>query len=222
MAEPRQLPLELSLDPQYGEEDFLISRCNADAYALIENWREWPSRMLSLEGPAASGKTHLASIWAKRASARMIAARALAKATIPALVQAGAVVVEDVDREGLDEAALFHLINLATEKQTFVLMTSSGAVFNFRTPDLLSRLRRTPQVSISVPDDDLIRALFVKMFVDRQMVVDTALVSFLTTRMERSFKAVRDTVEKLDHETLVRGKRLTRPLAAKILGLTSE
>jgi chromosomal replication initiation ATPase DnaA len=220
MGESRQIPLELALEPQFGAEDFLVSDCNADAYALLEAWPEWPSQMLLLNGPSASGKSHLAAIWSMRANARQISARALSLASLPALVSSGAVAIEDIDRSGLDEAALFHLLNLATEKKASVLVTSRSLNWSFETPDLLSRMRRFPVVGISAPDDDLIRALLVKMFVDRQLVVDTALVAFLATRMERSFKAVRDTVAVLDRETLARGKRLTRQLAAKILGFS--
>jgi chromosomal replication initiation ATPase DnaA len=175
-----------------------------------------------LTGPPASGKTHMAAIWAKRSAARLISTRALAKASVPALVGAGAVVVEDLDRGEVDETALFHLINLATEKQASLLLTSGTQVPSFKTLDLQSRLRRIPQVAISAPDDQLILALLVKMFVDRQMVVDIALVNFLSIRIERSFKAARDTVETLDRETMARGRRLTRPLAAKILNFSPD
>jgi chromosomal replication initiation ATPase DnaA len=220
MVDVRQLPLELALEPRFGEEDFLVSQSNSEAYARIESWPEWPSKMLLLEGPTASGKSHLASIWAARSGARQLAARALGKAEIPALVTAGAVVVEDIDRAGVDEAALFHLVNLATERGTFVLFsaTKSSVEWQIKTPDLISRIRRSPAVLIAPPDDALIRALLVKLFVDRQLVVDTALVEYLCLRIERSFKAVRATVEKLDRETMARGKRLTRPAAAQILG----
>jgi chromosomal replication initiation ATPase DnaA len=220
MAENRQLSLELALDPRFGEEDFLVSASNAEAYSQVEIWPDWPSAILLLVGPQASGKSHLTSIWAERSQARQLSARALGKAEIPALVQAGAVAVEDIDADGLDEAALFHLINLAGEKNAFVLLTSGRALpdIDFRVADLASRLRKLPMVMIDPPDDALIRALLVKLFVDRQLVVDTALVDYLCLRMERSFGAVRATVETLDRETLARGKRLTRPMAAQILG----
>ena len=85
-----------------------------------------------------------------------------------------------------------------------------------------TRLRRMPLVSISPPDDALIKALFVKLFVDRQLVVDTTLVEYLCLRTERSFSAVRAIVERLDREALAQGRRLSRPMAAKILGWASE
>jgi chromosomal replication initiation ATPase DnaA len=224
MVEARQLPLELALEPRFGEEDFLVSHSNSEAYGRIECWPEWPGKMLLLEGPTASGKSHLASIWAGRSGARQLSARALGKADIPALVAAGAVVVEDIDRARNDETALFHLVNMATERGAFILLSATQHVNDWliQTPDLLSRIRRIPSVSIAPPDDALIRTLFVKLFVDRQLVVDTALVEYLCLRTERSFKAVRATVEKLDRETMARGKRLTRQSAAQILGFASS
>jgi chromosomal replication initiation ATPase DnaA len=220
MSDSRQLPLELPLEPRFGAEDFLVSLSNEDAYQLIEGWRDWPGRMLLLTGPSASGKTHLAHIWASESRASMLSARSLAQADIPALAAVGSVVVEDLDTGRIDEAALFHLVNLLHERGGFLLATSRTAPAQMRisTADLESRLRRMPMVTIAAPDDALLRALFVKLFVDRQLVVDTALVDYLALRVERSFAAVRATVAKLDREALALGKRLTRTAAAKILG----
>jgi chromosomal replication initiation ATPase DnaA len=113
----KQLPLDLALEPRYGAEDFLVSGSNADAYAMIETWPNWPGGMLALVGPPSSGKSHLAAIWAERAGARLLSARALTKADLPALVAAGAVAIEDSDSGHRPEAELFHLINLAHEKR---------------------------------------------------------------------------------------------------------
>ena len=224
MPDSRQLPLELALEPRFGEEDFLVSRSNAEAYGLLDAWPDWPAKVLALAGPPASGKSHLASIWAARAGARRLAARALVRADVPALVSEGAVVLEDLDRDGLDEAALFHLLNLAQERQAYLLLTSARppSGLAIATADLASRLRRSPLVTIDAPDDALIRALLVKLFVDRQLIVDTALVEYLSLRIERSFAATRATVERLDRETLARRRRLTRQAAAEILGWSGE
>jgi chromosomal replication initiation ATPase DnaA len=221
MAETRQLPLDLALAPKFGAEDFLVSGSNADAYATIETWPQWPGNMLALVGPPASGKSHLAAIWAERAAGLSLAARALAKADISALAGSGAVALEDADQRGVPETEFFHLLNLAQERGASLLLTARRppSEWTIATPDLASRLRRLPVATIAEPDDALIRTLLVKHFVDRQLVVDTALVAYLALRIDRSFAGVRKTVDLLDRETLARGKRLTRAMAAKILGL---
>lgn len=222
MADSRQLPLELAHEPSFSEEDFLISRSNAEAYAMLDAWPRWPARMLLLVGPPASGKSHLAAIWAGRAGAGVLPGRELGHIQVPDLVGT-AIAVEDIDSE-VDEAALFHFLNHAQERQAFVLLTTARppSELAFATPDLASRLRRVPLVAIEAPDDALIRALLVKLFVDRQLIVDIALVEYLSLRIERSFTAARETVARLDRETLARRRRLTRQAAAEILGWAGE
>jgi chromosomal replication initiation ATPase DnaA len=219
-ANLRQLALALPLDPGFGEEDFLVSASNAAAHGLIDQWPAWPSRAVIVTGPPASGKSHLAAIFADRSAGRIIAARALRDADVPALAAAGAVVVESVDRGALDEEALFHLINHMQESRATLLLTARSLPTDWAitTPDLASRLRRMPVASIEQPDDGLMRALLIKLFADRQIGVDPVLIDYLLPRLERSFGAVRAAVEQLDREALARGRRVSRSFAAEVLG----
>jgi chromosomal replication initiation ATPase DnaA len=73
-----------------------------------------------------------------------------------------------------------------------------------------------PCVALDAPDDSLLRAVLVKLFADRQVVVDEALVTYLMSRMERSCGAARKAVSDLDAEALRRKRPLTRALAAEI------
>jgi chromosomal replication initiation ATPase DnaA len=217
---PKQLAFDLPLDPRYGREDFLVSPSNERAYGLIERWPDWPDRVLHLTGPRGSGKSHLASIWATSARAWTVDAFEVAGERVPHLVSNGALLVEDADRGDRDEAALFHLLNLSRERSAFLLLTSAAPVdaWGIRTRDLLSRLRLAPAVSLDPPDDALLKAVLVKLFVDRQLVVDTSVVEFLALRIERSLARASDIVQALDREALSRGRRITRPMAAEVLG----
>ncbi|ACA19486.1 Chromosomal replication initiator DnaA [Methylobacterium sp. 4-46] len=217
---PRQLALDLPLDPRFGPEDFLVGPSNEDAYARIEAWPDWPDPVLVLTGPPGSGKSHLAAIWAERAGARIVAAGAVTRAALPDLAGEPALVVEDADRpSGRDEPALFHLLNLARERGRGLVVTGSGPVegWGFATPDLRSRLRLAPTLGLAPPDEALLRAVLVKLFVDRQLVVDTSVVDALALRIDRSLGRARDVVAALDHEGLSRGRRITRPLALATL-----
>lgn len=216
---PAQLPLELPLEPRFGREDFLVGPSNERAYALVDLWPDWPDRFLILTGPQGAGKSHLAAIWAAQSGARVLAARSLSTADPPALAAAGAVVLEDADCTALAEPALFHLINLIRERQGHLLVTARTApdFWRIATPDLLSRLRLATRLEIEPPDDALLRALIVKQFLDRQIVIDTGVVEYLLTRMERSFVGAQRIVEALDREALALGRRITKPVAAAVL-----
>jgi chromosomal replication initiation ATPase DnaA len=221
---PKQLAFDLPLDPRYGREDFLVSPSNERAYGLIERWPDWPDRVLLLTGPKGSGKSHLASIWATNAHAWTIDVFEVSGERIPHLVSNGALVVEDADRGERDEAALFHLLNLSRERGAYLLLTSAAPAdaWDIRTPDLLSRLRLAPAVSLDPPDDALLKAVLVKLFVDRQLVVDTSVVDYLAVRIERSMARAAETVKALDREALSRGRRITRAMAAAVIGQMPE
>jgi chromosomal replication initiation ATPase DnaA len=217
---PKQLTLELPVEPRFGREDFLVSPSNERAYALIERWPDWPDTILLLEGPKGSGKSHLAAIWAAQSHGWTVDAFEVGTDRVPHLVSNGALVIEDLHSAGGDEPALFHLLNLARERRAYVLITTAVAVgeLPIRTPDLKSRLRLAPSVSLDPPDDALLRAVLVKLFVDRQLVVDTTVVDFLALRIERSLAAAAEAVAAIDREALSRGRRITRPMAAELVG----
>ncbi len=214
-----QLAFDLPLEPRFGSEDFLVSASNEQAYGLIETWPDWPDPIVVLEGPRGSGKSHLAAIWAECAHAWTVDAFEVTAPRVPYLVSNRALVIEDADHPERDEPALFHLLNLAREQKTSVLLTASAppSAWNIRVPDLLSRLRLAPGVRIEAPDDALLKAVLVKLFVDRQLVVDTRVVETLALRIDRSLAMAGEVVAALDREALQRGRRITRNLALEVV-----
>jgi chromosomal replication initiation ATPase DnaA len=217
-ASPRQLVLALDHAESFAREDFLAGPSNAAALALIERWPDWPDRIVALIGPEGSGKSHLAAIWAEAAGARVLAAKLLGDCDLPAALATGALVLEDLAFAGLDERALFHLINLAREEGALVLITSRSplATFPVAIRDLASRLRALPSVTLTAPDDALLRSLIVKLGADRQLTVDEGLVNYLVNRIERSFVSARAAVARLDEESMRQHRPVTRALAAEL------
>jgi len=218
-VEPRQLAFALPHAESLTRDNFLEGPANAAGLALVDSWPEWPNRLMLLVGPEGSGKSHLAAIWAEQAGARATSAHALTPDSVPAALTTGALVVEDLNPPEVDERALFHLMNLAREDEAFVLITARlpPSAFLIELRDLRSRLRAVPTVSLLPPDDALFRALIVKFCADRQMAVDESVVSYLATRIERSYAAARRAVELLDSEALRLGRPVTRALAAELL-----
>jgi chromosomal replication initiation ATPase DnaA len=216
---PRQLALALDHAESLAREDFLGGPSNAAALALTESYPDWPARAAVLVGPEGSGKSHLAAIWAAEAGARSLGARTLADTHLPAALATGALVVEDIAPGDFDERALFHLLNLAHEEQAYLLLTArtAPAGWNVAIRDLESRLKALPVVALAPPDDALLRAVLVKLFADRQLLVDESLVGYVATRIERSFAAARAIVGRLDQEAMRLQRPLTRALAAEIL-----
>jgi chromosomal replication initiation ATPase DnaA len=215
-----QLPLSLPHAPSYSREDFVPGPSNSVALRLIESWPGWPSPVVLLTGPAGSGKTHLAQIWAANANAEVLRADALAIEQIVPRIEAGrSFVVEDVAPHAVPAAALFHLINAVRELGGSLLLTSRDRAEGWQVdlPDLRSRLRLAAPVVLQPPDDELLRQVLVKLFADRQLLVDKPVIDYLVSRMERSLSAAAALVEALDRAALAAGRRITRPMAAEVL-----
>jgi len=214
-----QIPLELPHDVALGAEDFFISASNEHAYDLIEAWPDWPKRALVLTGPSGSGKTHLASIWKGRSGAHIVASADVGAGSVPELAAHSAIVIEDMPGPALDETALFHFLNLAGEREVALLITSAltPAAWTVTLPDLGSRLRALPVVDLKAPDEALLRAVLVKLFADRQLNVDEAVVTYILARMERSIASARLLVEQLDRRALAEKASITRPFSARVM-----
>lgn len=216
---PRQLVLALDHGQDFDRAEYLSGAGNAAALALIERWPDWPAHAIALSGPEGAGKSHLAAIWASAAGAQTVPARSIERAMVPQALVAGALVIEDAGEGGLDEAALFHLLNLAKEQQAWILITARGVPTGWpiALADLASRLRALPVAVLAAPDDALLRALLVKQFADRQLAVDDALIRYLVERIERSYAAARRVVAELDHAALQQKRPVNRVLAGEIL-----
>ncbi len=216
--QPRQIPLEFGHAPAFSAEDFLVTACNAEAHGWISRWPAWPGFGLALYGPAGSGKSHLAHVFAARSGGAILLAAALRAETLPALAACPAVAVEDVD-QGLDEAALFHLYNMLRENGHALLVSGRAAPARWpiALPDLRSRLLALPVAAIGAPDDALLQALLLKLFSDRQLRVGPDVLTYLLPRMQRSFEAARALVAEIDRVALARQRAITVPLLRDIL-----
>ena len=214
----RQLAFDLPHAESFRRDDFLADPSNEAALALVEAWPNWPARVVAITGPSGCGKSHLATIWSERSGARIADAGSLTLAEVPRALATGALVVEDLAPQRIDEAAMFHLLNLVREEEAFVLITAASRLDleGHLLPDLASRLRAVPVIALEAPSDALIAAVLVKHFADRQLLVDEDTIAYLLSRIERSLGAARAAAIQLDRAALSRGRRVNRVLAAEI------
>jgi chromosomal replication initiation ATPase DnaA len=231
---PRQLAFDLPVRTALSRQDFFVSTANEAAVAMIDRWPDWPANVVFLVGPGGSGKSHLAHIWCAMSGASQLGAESLSTEAVPEALRTGALALEDApgpsnDEQGLegtalDERAFFHLMNHAREHRAFVLVTTRHlpALWPVQLADLRSRLRASPVVELNAPDDALLRAVLVKHFADRQIAVDEAVVSYLLSRMERSFEAARRLVAEIDQRALADKAEVSRGFVARVLAEWSE
>lgn len=219
----QQLPLDLGFRHAFQRSDFHIGQSNSDAVGWIDRWPEWPAPVFILQGPAASGKSHLAAVWHDKANASIIKPEMLVTHSAEELMALGnCFVIDALDPWLGDRAAettLFHLYNMLKEegRTMMVTMRMSPTHADFIVPDLASRFRAAPSVQIHAPDDMLLASVLIKLFRDRQLRLSNDVVTYLLPRMERSFAAARDVVARADHVALSEKRGISVPLMRKVL-----
>ena len=212
-----QLPLHMPLEAARAREDLLVTDCNRAAVAFIDSWPDWPTSIAILAGPVGAGKTHLAHVWAVNSQARVLDPGEAPEAA--GVEQGKCFLVENVARTPLDEEWLFHLINTARAHSGSLLLTSRHwpGDWGITLPDLASRLKTAHLIELGEPDDDLLGGVMAKLFSDRQMLVDPAVVDYLVVRMERSLASAQWIVDSLDTMSLATKRAVTRAMAAEVL-----
>ena len=215
---PHQLPLKLAPSPRYVRSEYLVTAANRSAFAFVDSWPQWPARRLMIVGPTGAGKSHLAHIWAEKAGADFISAPQL---TIEQGVNPGAgqaFVLEDV-QSAQDERALFHFLNTLAQRNAWLLITAEDqpAHTRFKLPDLRSRLNGLPKCTLHDPDEELLEAILAKLFVDRQLAPDPAIIDYLSKRIERTGGAAAAVVEAIDQMALSKRTPINLSHARKVI-----
>ncbi len=219
----QQIPLDLGFRSANGREHFLLGPENKAAVGWIDSWPEWPAPVLFISGPSASGKSHLAAVWRDKAQARIVNPENLLVHSAEDIAnQSEHLVLDGVDLWlGMREAEeqLFHLYNIMKEEGRSMLLTGRmpPSKIDFAIPDLASRFRAAPVTTIDAPGDMLLGSVLIKLFSDRQLTVNNEVVKYILPRMERSFGAARELVERADKMALANKQKISVPLMRKVL-----
>ena len=212
-----QLPLELGHETSHDEADFVVGDGNRLAFLHLTAWPAWPGPLTLLVGPEKAGKSHLARIWVARAGAGVPRPEELEG--LAGAGGTGPLLIEDVDRTGYDETALFHLLNQSMRDGRPVLLTAREPVgsWPYVTEDLRSRARLATLLLVTPAGDIELSQMLVKLFGDRQVAVDPKVIGYLVPRMERSPAEAVALVDLMDRLALARGSAITRGIAAEAL-----
>lgn len=222
-----QLALDFPHRPSLGREDFMVAKCNQEAVSIIDLWPNWPFFATCIYGPSGCGKTHLANVFAQMVALKtshpyripFIKASQINKNMAHTLFENNQqIVIEDLDTLK-DQEALFHLYNTYRDLGGNILFTSeiAPARINFSLPDLRSRMNIVPNIEIKAPDDDLLMALIVKLFMDRQITPSPELLNYLIKNIHRSFSYVRKLVEEIDNISLAKKRAISISIAKEAI-----
>lgn len=226
-----QLPLEFKPEPYLGKEDFMVAACNYEAFKLVDSWPDWPFFAICIYGPEGCGKTHLATMFAHNVSnlirwpykIPVLRAKDINFESLQLFDTCRCLIVEELS-EVVDNEALFHLYNHYRNEGGYILFTAEQAPARtrFPLPDLQSRMNIVPSVAINEPDDEMLSALILKLFADRQIMVTPEIVNYLLLNMPRSFAYTRKLVAEIDNISLARKRAVSIPVIKEAVSVLND
>ena len=213
-----QLILKFPTHQAYKKEDFYVSPSNQEAYDFINSWPKWIKRIINIYGPPGSGKSHLASILKNKTSCLSINSNDLDEKTFLKFKTKEALIIENLD-EKISEKLLFSLWNVALQDNKYLLITSKKAIteYDFKLPDLKSRVNSAIMIGIKLPSDELISVILAKNFSDKQIKVEKKHIDYIIKRIDRSYEKISQFILTLDKYSLKKGSPFGLKLIKEVL-----
>ena len=218
MKNLNQLLLKFKYKQNFNNNDFYVSESNYFAYKLIEKWPKWEKNILNIYGEKFSGKTHLANIFLNKNKGIKINENEINNDIFKKLKLYENIIIDNFNYE-CDEKLMYSIFNLVDQDNKYLIINSVMPIneFNFNLEDLKSRSKNCLFAKIDSPDDDLIFAIILKSFSDRQIQIDKKLIDFIIKRIDRSYGKIADFIYKVDELSLKEKKRIDLKIIKEIL-----
>jgi len=215
-----QLILKFPSNKIYLKEDFYVSPSNNEAYTLINSWPRWIKRIVNIFGQEGSGKSHLSSILKNKTTAFDVQSNKLNDDVFFEFKTKEALIIENLN-EDVSEKLLFSLWNTALQDNKYLLITSKKPIteYNFKLPDLKSRVNSTIVIGIKLPTDELISVIIAKNFSDKQIKVEKKHIDYIIKRIDRSYKKISQFISVLDKYSLKKGSPFNLKLIKDVLNM---
>ncbi len=218
MSELNQLLLEFNYKTNFNEHDFYLSKSNSNAFNLINRWPDWDKKIINISGEKFSGKSHLASIFKIKSKAFMLNGNNINNSIFKSLKLYENIIIDDFDA-CKEEEILYSIFNLVDQDNKYMLINSLKPIneIKFNLPDLVSRSKNCIYVEIENPDDELLFAIILKNFSDRQIKIEKKIVNFIISRIDRSYRKIDEFIYKIDELSLKKKKPINIKTIKEIL-----
>ena len=213
-----QLFIKFENIKDYKKENFFVSTSNLEAFEILNSWPKWIKKFINLYGEKYSGKSHLARIFESKSTCLNISEKDFTEEILIKFKTKQSLIIEDY-QNNISENLLYSLINIVEQENKYLLITSEKPIneFNYKLNDLVSRLNNFLYIKLGAPDDELIYALIVKNFSDRQITIDKKLIDYIIKRIDRSYESIFIFISKVDQLSLQKGKPINLEVIKKVL-----
>ena len=207
MRDLNQLLFKFNYKQNFNYNDFFVSKSNFYAFKLIEKWPHWEKNILNIHGEKFSGKTHLTNIFLKKNKGKKIKTDQLNEQYLKEFKLYENIILDDFYNVP-EERLLYSLFNLVDSDNKYLIINSILPIneIHFQLKDLTSRAKNCLSAKIESPDDELMFAIILKNFSDRQIEIDKKLIDFIIKRIDRSYGKIYDFIYKIDELSLKKKK----------------
>ena len=209
MRDLNQLLLNFEYKQNFKDEDFYVSSSNYYAFKLINSWPKWEKNFVNIYGEKYSGKTHLTNIFLKKFKGIKIKANSFENKNLNEIKIYENIILDNFD-QNIDEYLIYSLFNIIDQDNKYLIINSLTPIneMNFKLDDLKSRTKNCLVAKIDKPDDELMFALILKNFSDRQIAIDKKLINFIIKRVDRSYDKIFEFIYKIDEISLKKKKSI--------------
>ena len=218
MSELNQLLLDFDYKTNFSEHDFYLSKSNSNAFNLINRWPDWDKKILNISGEKFSGKSHLANIFKLKSKAFLIKGNEIDNSIFKSIKLHESIIIDDFE-ECNEEEILYSIFNLIDQDSKYLLINSLKPIneIKYRLPDLTSRSKNCLYAVIENPDDELLFAIILKNFSDRQIKIEKKIINFIISRIDRSYRKIDEFIYKIDELSLKKKKPINFKTIKEIL-----
>ena len=218
MSELNQLLLDFDYKTNFNEHDFYLSKSNLNAFNLIYRWPDWDKKILNISGEKFSGKSHLANIFKLKSKAFLIKGNEIDNSIFKSIKLHESIIIDDFE-ECNEEEILYSIFNLIDQDSKYLLINSLKPIneIKYRLPDLTSRSKNCLYAVIENPDDELLFAIILKNFSDRQIKIEKKIINFIISRIDRSYRKIDEFIYKIDELSLKKKKPINFKTIKEIL-----
>ena len=218
MSELNQLLLDFDYKTNFNEHDFYLSKSNSNAFNLINRWPDWDKKILNISGEKFSGKSHLANIFKLKSKAFLIKGNEIDNSIFKTIKLNESIIIDDFE-ECNKEEILYSIFNLIDQDSKYLLINSLKPIneIKYRLPDLTSRSKNCLYAVIENPDDELLFAIILKNFSDRQIKIEKKIINFIISRIDRSYRKIDEFIYKIDELSLKKKKPINLKTIKEIL-----
>ena len=218
MRDLNQLLLDFEQKKNFNEHDYYVSKSNYFAFNIVDKWPKWEKRILNICGEKFSGKTHLANIFHLKSNALKIKGSKINDEILNKIKLFESIIIDEFDNN-CDEKLLYSIFNLIDQDSKYLLINSLEPIneLKFKLPDMTSRSKNCLVAKIESPDDDLIFAIILKNFSDRQIKIEKKIIEFIINRIDRSYSKIYEFIYKIDELSLKKKKPINLKTIKEIL-----